>query len=805
MLAPTAGGILRQLLNTDSNPNKVLEVRQDRYSHRVVRCREDAIVLFGPTDNKYEIVMNRPTTESMNKAFSLYRSDSLESAENKFIQLKDKIPVIADVAKETCYPAMLQKMCDAMELNPGWSVAHLAAHFDLHASFNSEKIAVFKDSSDPNTGLSPLLVAIQAENLLTIKVLLSKNASLEHLDHDANSVFHYAANTNKDVISALTSKECLSTTFKCLNYRNSKGHTPLHMACLADKPECVKALLLAGADCNISADTGNFLDSNKGSRQAGNVGNFVEENSHKLYAQDMKYGGTPLHWSCSREVIDSLLDMNCHINALNFDGRSALHIMVLRKRLECVMALLCRGADMNIGDCDGNTPLHLAVLNLNVPIIQALIVFGADLQYKNHSGASARHLVPADGSTEANKMLYVLHAVGSERCTKDALGCSDGCAHDGNFNGTPPPLPPVGCTRDALDQMLSTYAMDLASHYSGSGKRKRCHALCLDGGGIRGLVLIVVLMDLEKAVGKPILHCFDWVSGTSTGGILALGLAVGKSLHECLCLYFRMKDITFVGKRPYANGPLEQLLKECYGPNTVMADVSHPKLVITGLLADRKPVDLHIFRNYMSPSEILGKDEYANCQFVKPTHFQEQLMWRAARASGAAPTYFSAFGRFLDGGLIANNPTLDCITEIHEYNLAMKAMDPQYEMAPITLVVSVGTGEIPVHELKEIDVTRPDSFLGATKLVFGIAQLGTLIIDQATQSSGRVVDRARSWCSMIGVPYYRFSPKMSEEIDINERNDEKLVNMVWECQAYMYSQRSVVNELATLLKGYQNA
>ena len=51
----------------------------------------------------------------------------------------------------------------------------------------------------------------------------------------------------------------------------------------------------------------------------------------------------------------------------------------------------------------------------------------------------------------------------------------------------------------------------------------------------------------------------------------------GKSLHECLCLYFRMKDITFVGKRPYANEPLENLLKDCLGPNTVMADISHPK------------------------------------------------------------------------------------------------------------------------------------------------------------------------------------------------------------------------------------
>ena len=52
----------------------------------------------------------------------------------------------------------------------------------------------------------------------------------------------------------------------------------------------------------------------------------------------------------------------------------------------------------------------------------------------------------------------------------------------------------------------------------------------------------------------------------------------------------------------------------------------------------------------------------------------EQYVWRAARCSGAAPTYFRAFGRFLDGGLIANNPTLDVMTEIHEHNMALKAI-----------------------------------------------------------------------------------------------------------------------------------
>lgn len=52
--------------------------------------------------------------------------------------------------------------------------------------------------------------------------------------------------------------------------------------------------------------------------------------------------------------------------------------------------------------------------------------------------------------------------------------------------------------------------------------------------------------------------------------------------------------------------------------------------------------------------------------------FTEQKVWEAARCSGAAPTYFKAFGPYIDGGLDANNPTLDLITEIHEYNCGLK-------------------------------------------------------------------------------------------------------------------------------------
>lgn len=57
--------------------------------------------------------------------------------------------------------------------------------------------------------------------------------------------------------------------------------------------------------------------------------------------------------------------------------------------------------------------------------------------------------------------------------------------------------------------------------------------LCLDGGGIKGLVLIQMLIALEKEAGRPVRELFDWVAGTSTGGILALAVTHGGSVCAC--------------------------------------------------------------------------------------------------------------------------------------------------------------------------------------------------------------------------------------------------------------------------------
>lgn len=118
--------------------------------------------------------------------------------------------------------------------------------------------------------------------------------------------------------------------------------------------------------------------------------------------------------------------------------------------------------------------------------------------------------------------------------------------------------------------------------------------LCLDGGGIRGLILIQMLETLEMYLGGPVIQHFDWIAGTSTGGILSLAIAsgtnvfnfisifelvnllvcncfsnIGKSIKDCKALYLRFKDQVFVGKRPYDADLLEGFLRNEFGQLTM--------------------------------------------------------------------------------------------------------------------------------------------------------------------------------------------------------------------------------------------
>lgn len=170
----------------------------------------------------------------------------------------------------------------------------------------------------------------------------------------------------------------------------------------------------------------------------------------------MKNGGTPLHWCTSREVLLELILRGCNVNAVNFDEKTALHIMVEKNNIECAVSLLAHEADVDFVDKDGNTPLHYAIEKKTLPMIQCLIVFGADFDRSNGQDKTPRHIVGKSSQRSVDdNILYILHSVGAKRCP-ESLNCPNGCNFNGDYNGIPPEQPESIERREQIHQVLAS-------------------------------------------------------------------------------------------------------------------------------------------------------------------------------------------------------------------------------------------------------------------------------------------------------------------------------------------------------------
>ena len=137
--------------------------------------------------------------------------------------------------------------------------------------------------------------------------------------------------------------------------------------------------------------------------------------------QDIKNGGTPLHWAKNKEIVVALLEAGCHIDAKNFNGDTALHVMVRNGRLDCVVALVSYGSNVNTADGEGNTPLHLACQNGHDTIVKALLIFDADFKLTNNKNETPVQIALSKATTDTSLMdfkdrkglVYLMYSVGA--------------------------------------------------------------------------------------------------------------------------------------------------------------------------------------------------------------------------------------------------------------------------------------------------------------------------------------------------------------------------------------------------------
>lgn len=228
--------------------------------------------------------------------------------------------------------------------------------------------------------------------------------------------------------------------------------------------------------------------------------------------------------------------------------------------------------------------------------------------------------------------------------------------------------------------------------------------LSLDGGGIRGIVAATILAGLEERLDGPLAQAFDLIAGTSTGGIIALGLVLpgpdGRPQHtaEDIVGFYRgngprifhrswqriVTSLAGLADERYPRGPIEEVLQGFFEDHR-LSDVdpgTMPELLIPSYdLRARKP---YFFKTSDARDEEKGKR-------------RDHPFWQVARATSAAPTYFepvkvevpgSPQPRVLvDGGVFVNNPAMCALAEV----LSHHPPGGQHSLDEV-LVVSVGTG-----------------------------------------------------------------------------------------------------------------
>lgn len=287
--------------------------------------------------------------------------------------------------------------------------------------------------------------------------------------------------------------------------------------------------------------------------------------------------------------------------------------------------------------------------------------------------------------------------------------------------------------------------------------------LSIDGGGIRGIIPAVVLTYIETRTGKRISELFDLIAGTSTGGILALALALrgeGGSpkytAEDLIDLYVKGGEEIFPpGKFPgqrflrnlanpkYSAKGLERILKDRFR-QAKMGDAL-TDVMVTAYNIDRSTA--WFFKSHR----------------VKTYPERNCFVWEVARATAAAPTYFSPakvytverdrFHPAIDGGVFANNPAMCAYVEaLTQYKVNNDEV----------LLVSLGTGEAP----------RPIRYSKAKRwglLQWAPPMLGVVfdgVSDTVDYQLGKLLDRYGN--------YYRFQKKLDREgsalDDVNSEN-----------------------------------
>jgi patatin-like phospholipase/acyl hydrolase len=290
----------------------------------------------------------------------------------------------------------------------------------------------------------------------------------------------------------------------------------------------------------------------------------------------------------------------------------------------------------------------------------------------------------------------------------------------------------------------------------------RYRILSFDGGGIRGLITAILLERLEQQ-HPGFLSQVDLFAGTSTGGLLALGLAYGKTPTQLRDLYEKhgaevfadtvLDDIRDLGTligADYGIEPLKNALTEQFGANLRMRHLPKSVLISTFDL-DNAPTTPGVTRTWKAKF-------FHNFPEAGPD-LNEKVV-DVAIYTAAAPTYFPIYKGYIDGGVVAGNPSMCALAQaLHPETGGQKLRD--------AVLLSLGTG----HNPRYLETLDGD---------WGLVQWAPKLVDLVLEGSSGLVDYQ---CQQIlGKRYLRLDPLLPFPIGM-DRVDQMpvLVDIANQC------------------------
>lgn len=304
--------------------------------------------------------------------------------------------------------------------------------------------------------------------------------------------------------------------------------------------------------------------------------------------------------------------------------------------------------------------------------------------------------------------------------------------------------------------------------------------LCIDGGGIRGIIPAMLLEEIEKRTGKPISDSFDLITGVSTGGIISVALTTSNEknrpkykasdivkfyIENAKHIFTPSSKIPFyyLLKSKYRNSTLKSALTKYIG-HTDFSKLLNNVMIPCYDINERRP---YFFKSWKISARGMSATDISTATCCAPIYFDPYIISTANGEPELA---------LIDGSVCTNNPAMCAYAEA-------KRLWEDEEI----FVVSIGTG----------DISDPIKY--KKKKLWGVLPWFTHVIEILIDAPTNTVDyQLKTLCPENYVRIHNKIQFASEKID--DVKGKNLKNLITEAKGLIASEDFRIERIVEMIE-----